>query len=90
MISEREFISLAEVRLWKDFVTSSDVLGFATAGAVLYNGKDICLGGHYGELSILSENRIVEVVRQAHTKEITAISINNSRDRQELITAALD
>ena len=52
-----EYVSLAEVRLWKDGVTS-EVLGMASSAAVLFNGRDICLGGLSGELSVLSSSGI--------------------------------
>ena len=80
MLSQREFVSFTEIRLWKDYV-ASEILGMATAGVVLSNGKDVCLGGFYGELSVLCENGILEVARQAHTKEITVMKINVREDR---------
>lgn len=65
-------------------------MGLATAGAILKNGKDICLGGLGGELSVLGQNGIVEVAHQAHTKEITAMRVNVREGRPELVTASLD
>lgn len=47
MLSEKEYVSLCEIRVWKDGV-DGDFMGMASSGVVLFNRKDVCLGGMDG------------------------------------------
>ncbi len=74
MTSPYSFISLPEIKIWNGLI-ASETIGLASAGAVLPNRKDICLGGTEGQLSILSENGLFTVASNAHNKEIVTIKV---------------
>lgn len=39
-------------------MVASEPLGLASSAVLLSNGKDMCLGGMHGELSVMSERGI--------------------------------
>ena len=70
------FISLKEIRIWKNFFPSEKI-GKATAGILMPNKMDICLGTDFGSISILNcEKGIFTVVNKAHETDIISIKVN--------------
>lgn len=75
-INRQELVSLNEIRIWKDLYPSEKI-GKATAGILMPNGCDVCLGTDNGSISILNTQKgVFTIVTKAHESDITCITIN--------------